>query len=336
MSRAASAGEGAPASAAGTGAAAIPDAGTDAGGAPSEPPAFAHTMAPITIQAGEEITGVCQSWTLGNDAPINVHRVMETNQGAFHHSNWIWVTDDSYPGDDGTWKCADRGFDQILAGAVGGVFFAQSTQARADTQAFPDGVAFQIPAHARVIGDVHLLNAGVAALTTELHFDLFALEADAVKVQLQPMAFTNLALEIPPAVTTRARMECATPQPDFDIYYILPHFHVLGRTLSIGVSGGAQDGSEIFRSSGMIGDSVGRAFDPPIAVKGASGLAITCEYQNPTGKSVQYGEGDQEMCVTLIYSSGAKAGGETLGNVATSDSGGVHTTDGLCVSVGAP
>ena len=123
-------------------------------GVPSPPPEFARYVSRNTVAPGQEQIGVCQSWTLGNEQPVRVNRVVERNLGAFHHSNWIWVDDTSYDGPDGTWPCDERGFDQILAGAVGGVFFAQSTQALTDTQGFPDGVAFEMPAHARIIGDV--------------------------------------------------------------------------------------------------------------------------------------------------------------------------------------
>jgi hypothetical protein len=150
------------------------------------------------------------------------------------------------------------------------------------------------------------------------------------------MAFTNTALDIAPGGETKARMQCATPQPDFDIYYILPHFHLLGQRMAIDVAGGALDGTTIYRSAGNFGDAWGQTFDPPIAIRGADALGITCDYQNPRMSVVQYGEGDQEMCVTLIYSSGAKAGGIALNNLSVSDDGGVHETDALCVSVGSP
>src|SRR6185295_16642636 len=135
----------------------------------------------LTVPANQELIGVCQSWTLGNDAALFVNRVVARNDGAFHHSNWIWVDDTSYDGPDGTWQCDERGFDQILAGAVGGVFFAQSTQARGDTQALPAGVAFEMPAHARIIGDVHLLNPTDTDIDTSLSFELYTLPADQVQ-----------------------------------------------------------------------------------------------------------------------------------------------------------
>ena len=70
--------------------------------------------------------------------------------------------------------------------------------------------------------------------------------------------------------------------------------------------------------------------------KGATGLAITCDYDNPRAASVHYGVGDQEMCVALLYADGLKTGGDAISNLSVTDTGGVHTTDGLCVAVGTP
>lgn len=318
---------------------AAPNASTGDSGPPSpppEPPDLTHTFETVPVGPGAEITGLCQSWTLGNAEALFINRVVADNLGAFHHSNWIWVPEANYAGPDGTWPCADRSFDQIVAGAVGGVFFAQSTQSRTDTQAFPEGVAFEMPPRVRIIGDVHLLNASDSPTTTSLSFEIFTLPADAVRVKLQPMAFTNMALDIAPNAETHARMQCSTPQPDFDVYYVLPHYHTLGKAMRVDVAGGTMNGMSLFGAAGTYGEPSGKTYDPPIRVTGAAGLAITCEYDNPRPAAVSYGFGDQEMCVSLVYSTGRKAGGMALTNLTVMDVGGVHMTDGLCLSASAP
>jgi hypothetical protein len=299
-------------------------------------PSLSHTFDPIAIASGSEITTLCQSWTLNNDSPIWVNQVVESNQGYFHHSNWIWVPDTYYTGADGNWNCTDRGFDQVSAGAVGGVFFAQSTQSKTDTQAFEPGVAFEMPAHARIIGNVHLLNASAADATTSMKFDVYSIQRADLQVSLQPMAFTNVSLNIAPNGTTDARMSCAVPQPDFGVYYVLPHFHILGQVLLLDVVGGPMDGTNVFRSQGTFGEPQGRSFDPPLRITGATALRVTCEYENPRGVSVAYGEADQEMCVVLLYTDGLKAGGTTIGNSNVTDAGGVRTTDAICAAVSWP
>jgi hypothetical protein len=148
------------------------------------------------------------------------------------------------------------------------------------------------------------------------------------------MAFTNTALDIAPLTRTRARMQCATPQPDFDVYYVLPHYHELGIAMGIDVAGGPMDKTELFASPSLYGEPSGRSYDPPFAVRGAAGLAITCEYENPRSTSVAYGIGNQEMCVTLIYTSGRKADGMAAANLTVQEVSGVHEADGFCLSIG--
>jgi len=299
-------------------------------------PDLTHTFDEMTVGPGEEVIARCQSWTLGNDAPLFVRAVTAANEGAFHHSNWIWVPENLYTGPDGTWPCSERGFDQILAGAVGGVFFAQSTQSRTDTQSFPEGVAFEVPARSRIIGDVHLLNPSDTPATTRLSFAVDTIPEAEVRVRLQPMAYTNLALDIAPSMQTSARMQCATAQPDFDVYYVLPHFHGLGTAMRVDVAGGPMNGTNLFTTAGGYGESLGQMFDPPLSVTGASGLVFTCDYDNPRATTVRYGFGDQEMCVALVYATGKKAGGEAISNLTVTDVGGVHQTDGFCISIAAP
>ncbi len=322
--------------AAATGCSRGPDAGTPPSGVggtvSGTPPDLSYTFPMMDVAPSEEVNGRCQSWTLDNPSPIHVNRIVATNSGSVHHSNWIWVPDDQYPGPDGTWACDDRGFNQILGGAVGGVFFAQSTQALTDTQAFPPGVAFEMPAHVRIIGDIHLQNPSPDPVQTQIHFDVFTLDPGEVTVPVQPMAYTNLALDIAPLTQTEARMQCAT-SADFDVYYVLPHYHSLGTAMDITVAGGTMDGTSVFAASPHYGEPGGRAYDPPFAVRGALGLAITCTYDNDRSVTVGYGTGDQEMCVTLLYTSGPKAGGQASLNLTTTDVGGVHHTDGFCLSI---
>lgn len=302
--------------------------------APSTQPSLSHEFPFLTVDARAELPDQCMSWTLNNDEPIWVNTVRSENEGAFHHSNWVYVPDTAFDGPDGNWTCDDRGFQQVAAANMGGVFFAQSTQSRTDEQRFPEGVAFEIPAHSRIIGQIHMLNLRAEPLDTQIRFDVFAIPDDAVQVRLRSMAFTNLALDIAPGVKTHARMDCALPDPDFDVYYVLPHYHELGETMRVSVIGGADDGLEVFRSTADYGDPLGGTLDPAIPVHGASKFRITCEYDNPRETNVGYGIGDQEMCVVLIYADIEKqAGGAAVVNSGTqTDDDGTHVTDANCVS----
>jgi len=297
-------------------------------GPPPEAPTFTHEFLPLSVSARQEIPDQCMSWTLDNDEPIWVNTVRAQNEGGFHHSNWTYVPDTAFVGADGNWPCADRGFDQIAAATMGGVFFAQSTQSPTDEQRFPEGVAFLVPAHARVIGQVHALNLKTEDIETEFRFDVFTIPEADVTVRLRSMAFTNLALNIAPQATTHARMDCGLPDPDFDVYYVLPHYHELGRTLRLNIIGGPDDGLEVFRATADYGDPLGGTLDPAIEVRGGEQLRVTCEYDNPRDTNVGYGIGDQEMCVVLIYSDTERQ----AGGVANANRGPAQLVDGNLVT----
>lgn len=301
---------------------------------PAVEPTLSHEFPLLTVEARAEIPNQCMSWTLNNDEPIWVNTVASSNEGAFHHSNWVYVPDTAYEGPDGNWPCDERGFDQVGAAAMGGVFFAQSTQSRTDEQRFPDGVAFQVPARARVIGQVHLLNLRNEDVDTQIRFDVFGVSEDEIDVRLRSMAFTNLALDVAPQAVTHARMDCSTPDPTFDVYYVLPHYHELGKTMRVSVVGGPDDGVEIFHSTAAYGDPLGGTLSPAISVHDATHLRVTCEYDNPRDVSVGYGIGDQEMCVVLVYSdSEVQSGGAAIANGNAEFVDGTYVTDAPCISL---
>ena len=86
---------------------------------------------------------------------------------------------------------------------------------------------------------------------------------------------------------------------DLRLHYILPHYHYLGNYFDVSVIGGQHDGESVFRMTGFNGEGNGRAFDPPLALSGATGLRFTCGYDNWRDKDIGWGIGDQEMCVML-------------------------------------
>jgi hypothetical protein len=55
--------------------------------------------------------------------------------------------------------------------------------------------------------------------------------------------------------------------------------------------------------------------DPPFDMTGAQGIRFSCSYDNPTDRTVRYGNGDGEMCILLAYTDDDSrwAGGSLLG-----------------------
>jgi hypothetical protein len=282
------------------------------------------SFGPFTIQPNQEISDQCVQITLNNDQPVYINSV-ELNTGpGFHHSNWFYVRADgpgvvgAFPGPDGTFKCADRGFDQAIAALYGGVLFAQSTQSQHDIQAFPDGAAIQVPAHYKLVSTIHLLNASDMALHLTPTIKLTPIPEASVTTFLAGMSFEDHALGLPPGKQSSFTLDCdfqpewdilrnqgrvTAPSPDFKIYYALAHYHALGTGMTIEALHPDGSGTTTMFSTSMgIGDALGATLAPPFDMTGFSRLRLSCDYYNNTDATVGWGIGNQEMCVFLAFS----------------------------------
>ncbi len=270
--------------------------------------AYTHQFAEFEVKSGEEIKGLCQSWTLNNPEELWINTVELTQSASSHHSNWTYVPDTEFEGPDGVWPCKDRNYSQLQAAVTGGVVYAQSTQAEHEVQKFPNGAAVRIPPFARIIGDVHLLNTTDKDAKGSTTFTIYSLKKDEVTVKLAPFHLVYEGLNIPPQSDSRFTGQCDNLDTKFgangfkmNIYFILPHYHALGKSLFVDIIGGKNDGERIFEIGAFDGEAHGRNYDPPYAITDAKGLAYGCDFTNPRDEYITYGLGDQEMCELLGF-----------------------------------
>lgn len=304
-------------------------------------PTLSYTFEPIAVGSGEEVSGVCQSWTLNNDEPLYVSKILQRNEGGWHHSNWSFVPEDVYDGPDGTWNCDDRGFHEVSAGLEGGTFFAQSTQTLEELQAFQEGAVLEIPPRHRIVGGVHLLNVSAAPMNSALTFEIETIPEEDVRVKLRPVAFTNTALDIRQQAESRFGMTCdlsaqfdstlGTP-PDYNIYYVLAHYHEWGNYFRLSFVDDEGGDRTILELQSSVGEPLGSTIDPPISSQGASSLRVECGYMNTTDRDLEYGLGGQEMCVFLAYiDADIKIGAASGGNTALGpNEDGVYMNETAC------
>jgi hypothetical protein len=272
-----------------------------------------RTFPPQQLQAGEEVSDLCMSWTLNNETELWVNRVESRNGGLVHHSNWFFVPDFRYDVPDGAWDCAEEDFDELANALLGGVLHAQSTQARTELQQFRDGAAIRVPPFSRVVANVHMLNASDQAASTSLAIDVDTIPPAGVTARLVPFELMYLDLDLSAEARSEFRVDCdvtddyrAQVGTDFDarIHWMMPHYHALGDMYDVRILGGERDGESVFASQGdTYGEALGRTFEPPIdlGAAGARGLSFTCGFDNPRPERVGWGIGDQEMCILFGF-----------------------------------
>jgi len=274
----------------------------------AQPPrTVSHDFPELTVGSGEEQNFVCQSWTLDNEEPLHVNALKLTGGVGWHHSNWLYAGEHDYAGPDGTWPCAERGFELVNAGLTGGVLYTQSPEVEGETMAFAPGVAVTIPAHAKIIAELHLLNATAHELVTHGRLELDTIPADEAKVRLSPMAFSYYPLQLPPQAksqfTTDCDLEASQGKPlDFSIYYVAPHYHALGRGMSFEALHADGTSQMIFETTQVIGQSLHYSPTQPFSLAGAQGIRFACTYENDTTSEVGFSSGQAgEMCVLFAF-----------------------------------
>ena len=268
------------------------------------------TVSTLEVPAGSEDEDVCQSVTLDNPTELWVRSIRQVNTGAYHHANWFFVPDDQFDLPDGAWSCAEQNFSELTAAILGGYLFAMSTQSREETQVIPAGGAIRIPPYSRLIGASHLLNAGDEAVLTELEITLQTVPPADVAAKLAPARITYHDLNIDAGARSSFSTECMIADSyrdvmgtafQMELFYGLSHYHDLGTYARVEIVGGPRDGEVLFRADG-VGENYGRPFDPPVnlAAEGAEGIRFTCGFDNPRPELVDWGIGDQEMCVLAL------------------------------------
>lgn len=272
--------------------------------------ALTHEFPDQTVLQGAESLGNCRSWTLNNAEDLWVTAVELTQHEASHHSNWTYAPDTMFDGPDGIWPCADRGYDQLSAAVAGGVLYAQSTQAVHEVQAFPEGAAVRIPAHSRILSDIHLLNVTDADVTGHVSLTIYTLDRSQVTTPLTPFHITYQDLALPPHQRSRFEATCELASGfehnvgspiDIRLFYSLPHTHALGQRVFLQAVGGPRDGEMLLDVMGTPGEARGVAYADPVDLTGITSLHFGCEFENPRDEVVHWGFQDQEMCEMLGF-----------------------------------
>jgi hypothetical protein len=176
-------------------------------------------------------------------------------------------------------------------------------------QKFPAGTVLRIPPYARIISDIHLLNATTQTVTGSMKLGLYSIPQKDVKIQLVPFQLDDGGIHVLANSKTRLINNCNSIGDAFravngtfnsKIYYLLPHTHGFGTRFMVKTMGGTKDGQTIFDLHQSGYEANGLALDPPFDVSGSEGMSFTCEYDNDTSQNLGWGWSD-EMCQMLGY-----------------------------------
>jgi hypothetical protein len=277
-----------------------------------------YEFGPYVVAPGEELFRDCVQITLHNTEALHVNTVELTTGPGFHHSTWMFMPERLFPGEDGRFPCSDRDYSEPAAAVVGGVLFAQSTQAAHEVQAFPPGVAVKVPPRSKLIANIHVLNATDVPLSARPSLKLDLLPPAEVTTLLSGVAFQNQSIALPANRPSRFTLECDLAarhrdllgtEPDFRIYYALAHYHDLGTGLVLEAVRPDGTASTVFATEPRVGDLFGGPITPLFDMTGHAKLRFSCDFYNPRADVVRWGAGDQEMCLYLAFTDSPYAWG---------------------------
>lgn len=287
-------------------AASPPDGASDAGPTPdaagpdaATPTLLSRTIGPVSAGVGEEDT-VCITINLNNPAPVRVTGI-ETHLSLGSHHMIVYAVD-RVP--DRTEPSPCFPFADVLAGGKP-LFIAQQEEAAIT---YPEGTAFELQANQSIKMEMHYINlgGGPADITGTVDFQLAEPDAELEAVDMIFWGTTDI--NVPPRASNASTMFRRVPgptasQPSIKIFGLTSHTHQLGE-LAVIERAPSLDGAATaeLHTSTTWAEPPLTIFDPPVEFDGSDGLRLICNYDNPTDRTVGFGEGfAEEMCFLWAY-----------------------------------
>jgi hypothetical protein len=183
------------------------------------------------------------------------------------------------------------------------VLFQSQNAATAELR-YPEGVAAHLAADAKLLMQVHYLNAENEAITVDNAIELTAALPGAVDAHVASLMLQTFDIHVPPHETATATQMC-TVNADVDVVWLTSHMHSHGIEFEA-----AFDDAAVYDSTSWE-DPVVSIFEPLRAVDRGTALSFGCTYQNQSDTEVGFGASlvDDEMCV-LVGAYTARGGGE--------------------------
>ncbi|HEY6560426.1 MAG TPA: hypothetical protein VI072_24245 [Polyangiaceae bacterium] len=159
----------------------------------------------------------------------------------------------------------------------------------------PDGVAMFVPAGSQLLLNLHLFNTGDRMLTGRSGTRGRFVDAAQVEHIAEAIAAGPLKLAIPPGRSTQ--QGTCTFDHDSTIYRVLPHMHQTGVHMKV-VANSSERGPVLLHDAPYDFNNQ-LAYDVELLpMKKGDQLQIECTYENPSGRTLPWGESsNDEMCL---------------------------------------
>jgi len=246
---------------------------------------------------GQEVTK-CTLKRLGNVDPIFVTGIKSILAQGSHHLI-IYKSNE-------TEEQAEP-FDCIpfTEGLTGGTFPLMISQKPEEHLEFPNGIAIQLEANQMIRIESHFLNYFPEEITAHADIVFETIKEEDVVSEANMLFYGSPDFTVKPNQETQTPWFHLSQWADTNVFALTGHTHQLGINVEVyKTSGPEDDGNEIYPldQEFVWSESPVIQYDPPLNFGEGDGFRYRCTWNNPTNKSVGFGESaNAEMCFFWAY-----------------------------------
>ena len=163
--------------------------------------------------------------------------------------------------------------------------------------AFPEGTVANVPATIDVLHEVHYVNPTPDEVEIYSEVNAYTVDQSDVEKSMWGGSVRDEHIEIPPNSIHEEWSRCVFNE-DVEVLVLAGHQHELGTRFDIApYDGESGEVGEVFFSNDDWHTPMITQYEPPRVVPAGQGFEWTCEWNNTTDETVQYGnESTDEMC----------------------------------------
>ena len=259
---------------------------------------FSIKWGPTEVQPGTESTD-CVVRRLGNDAPVFINQIQNVLGATSHHFIVYQVEDEEEQLEP--FPC----FPFQGSGTTANLLMI--TQKADDLLRFPEGVAYELEPNQMIRLELHYVNVTAAPQMAEATSTFMTVAEESVEFRAGIEFLGRTGFPTIPRNSMSTFQSFVSVDPslrDANFFAITGHQHKLGINVVVNLV----DQSNNFVES--VYDVVDFAWDepetvrhdPPFRIPGGGQFDLTCDWNNTTNQSVNFGTSvDDEMCFFWAY-----------------------------------